>query len=138
MIKGFRDKRTAASSIITDALLRDNADGTGENMRPYPRTYDGLAPVHPGEFLRDELDALDLSAEAFAGKLGIRARQVSDILEGRCGITAEMALRLARFFGAGGVGAESGLDLQKTYEFKWAKVEHGAEIACAVTPLHVA
>jgi len=107
-------------------------------MSLYPRPEDGLPPCHPGEYLKDELAALDLSAAAFARHLGVPANRITEILNGRRSITADTALRLAQYFGSGDQGAELWLDLQKTHDFKRAKTEHGLEIARTVKPLHAA
>ncbi len=59
----------------------------------------GMRPVHPGEILREELGELGLSANALASALGVSAGRIAGILRERRGITADTALRLARFFG---------------------------------------
>lgn len=58
----------------------------------------GMRPVHPGEILREELEDLGLSANAVAKALDVPANRISAILNGRCGITADTALRLFQFF----------------------------------------
>ena len=59
----------------------------------------GMRPVHPGEILREELDALGLSANALAKALGVSVNRITMILNGRRGVSADSALRLARYFG---------------------------------------
>ncbi len=59
----------------------------------------GMRPVHPGEVLRDELDELGLSANALAKALSVPANRVTMILNGQRGVSADTALRLARYFG---------------------------------------
>ena len=57
-------------------------------------------PVHPGEVLREEwLVPLDISANRLAGALGVDRQKVYDIVNGKRGVSAEMALRLARWSG---------------------------------------
>ena len=73
----------------------------------------GMRPVHPGEILRDELDALGLSASALAKELDVPVSRIVAILHGRRGVTANTALRLARYFGT---TPQVWLNLQKTYE----------------------
>jgi antitoxin HigA-1 len=56
------------------------------------------AEVHPGEILHEQMEEFELSANALAGELGVPANRISGILRGDRGITADTALRLARFF----------------------------------------
>jgi addiction module HigA family antidote len=59
-----------------------------------------MRPVHPGEVLREEyLAPLGLSAHALAQALRVPATRVNDIVNERRAITADTALRLARYFG---------------------------------------
>ena len=62
-------------------------------------TKNGMRPVHPGEILREELDVLGLSANAVARALGVPVNRITQILHGQRGVTADTALRLARYFG---------------------------------------
>ena len=60
----------------------------------------GMRPIHPGEILREEfLVPLNLSANALAIALGVPAPRINDVARERRGITADTALRLARYFG---------------------------------------
>ena len=49
----------------------------------------GMRPVHPGEILRDELQALGLSANALSKALGVPVNRVTAILHGQRGVTAD-------------------------------------------------
>ena len=91
----------------------------------------GMRPVHPGEILRDELDALALSAKALSKALGVPVNRVTTILNGQRGVSADTALRLARYFGT---TPQLWLNLQKTWELRRAEIESGREIAERVTP----
>lgn len=91
----------------------------------------GMRPVHPGEILRDELDALGLSANALSKALGVPVNRVTTILNGQRGVSADTALRLARYFGT---SPRLWLNLQKTWEPRRAEIESGREIARRVTP----
>ena len=82
----------------------------------------GMRPVHPGEILRDELDALHMSAKAFAAALQVPGNRITAILNGRRGVTADTALRLARYLGT---TAEFWLNLQKTFELRTAEIRAG-------------
>jgi len=87
---------------------------------------DNLPPVHPGEILRDELDALDLSARKFAEHIGVPANAVTGILNGERGVTARMALRLGKAFGT---DPRYWTNLQSLYETKTALAEMGDSLA---------
>ena len=91
----------------------------------------GMRPVHPGEVLRDELDELGLSANALSKALGVSANRVTMILNGQRGLSADTALRLARYFGT---TPHLWLNLQKTWELRQAEIVAGNEIAERVTP----
>ena len=59
-----------------------------------------MTPIHPGRILKRELQARDLSANRLALAIRVPSGLITDILNGKRGISAETALRLARFFGA--------------------------------------
>jgi antitoxin HigA-1 len=90
---------------------------------------DNMPPIHPGEFLREELDELGLSARAFADALDVPHNRIAAILRGERAVTADTALRLAAYFGT---SADVWMNLQKTYDLKRTELEHGAEIRAAV------
>jgi addiction module HigA family antidote len=90
-----------------------------------------LPAIHPGEHLRDELDELGLSARAFAKLLDIPVNRVTQILNGQRGISADTALRVARYFGT---SAEFWMNLQQIYELRLAEQHAGREIASRVRP----
>ncbi|MHB1427076.1 MAG: HigA family addiction module antitoxin [Rhodocyclaceae bacterium] len=78
----------------------------------------GMRPIHPGEILREEfLVPLNLSANALAIALGVPAPRINDIARERRGITADTALRLARYFGT---SAEFWMGLQADYDLRIA------------------
>jgi addiction module HigA family antidote len=91
----------------------------------------GMRPVHPGEILREELESLEISANAFAAALDVPGNRITAILNGQRGITADTALRLSRYLGT---TPEFWLNLQKTYELRVAEIEMGEAIRKAVKP----
>lgn len=92
----------------------------------------GLPPIHPGEILREEvLKPTKLSANALAREIRVPVTRISEILHGRRGITADTALRLARFLGT---TPEFWLSLQAAYDLKLAARQAGARIAREVHP----
>ena len=73
-----------------------------------------LSPVHPGEVLMEEfLRPMNLSQNRLALSIGVHPRRINEIVLEKRGVTADTALRLARFFGT---SAEFWLGLQKDYE----------------------
>ena len=89
--------------------------------------------LHPGEILREELDALELSASALAKALDVPTGRIRAILNGQRGISANTALRLARYFDT---TPEFWLNLQKAWELRRAETVAGKEIAERVKPRH--
>ena len=74
-------------------------------------TRNGMRPLHPGGVLREELDEFGLSASALSKALDVPVNRITMILRGQWGVTADTALRLARYFGT---TPELWMNLQKT------------------------
>lgn len=91
----------------------------------------GMRPVHPGEILREELAELGMSANALSKALDVPVNRVTAILNGQRGVTANTALRLARYFRT---TPQLWLNLQKTWELRRAEIEAGRQIAERVKP----
>ncbi len=90
-------------------------------------------PVHPGEVLREEwLVPLGMNANQLAGALGVDRQKVYDIVNGKRGVSAEMALRLARW---SGMSPRFWLGLQEHYDLEVARDRVGYEIERQVHPL---
>ena len=85
-----------------------------------PRT-----PIHPGEILADELKEIGISAAELARTLGVPANRIALIIAGKRAISADTALRLARYFGT---SPDLWINLQKTYELDLARLEVGKAI----------
>ncbi len=81
---------------------------------------DNLPPVHPGVFLRDELEALGISARKFAAHIQTPHNAVTDIMNGNRAITAQMAIRLGRAFGTTPM---YWLNLQTIHDLKRAQAD---------------
>ncbi len=91
-----------------------------------------MRPIHPGEILREEyMVPLGLSANSLAKALAVTAARINDILRERRGITADTALRLARYFGT---DARSWMNLQAAYDLRVAEVAQAKRIAATVRP----
>ena len=91
----------------------------------------GMRPVHPGEILREELDTIGLSANALAKALGVPVNRITMILNGQRGVSADTALRLARYFGT---TPQLWMNLQKSWELRRAEIETGRESDESVIP----
>lgn len=92
----------------------------------------GMRPVHPGEVLREDyLVPLGMSASALARALNVPAPRVNDIVRERRGITADTAMRLARYFGG---DARSWLNLQSNYELRKAEIESAGKVEREIQP----
>ncbi|MBX3695903.1 MAG: HigA family addiction module antidote protein [Steroidobacteraceae bacterium] len=95
-------------------------------------TRHGMRPVHPGEILLEEfMQPLGLSANALAKALAVPAPRVNDIVRERRGVSADTALRLARYFGG---DARSWLNLQTAYDLRVAEIKSGKRIAMEIKP----
>ena len=94
-------------------------------------TKNGMRPVHPGDILREEIKALEMSAKALATALDVPGNRVTAVLNGQRRITADTALRLSRYLGT---TPELWLNLQKTFELRVAEKEAGKRIQRRVKP----
>lgn len=92
----------------------------------------GMRPVHPGEVLREDyLRPLGMSANALAKALRVAAPRINDIVRERRGVTADTAMRLARYFGG---DARSWLNLQVAYDLRVAEIATAGRIKREVKP----
>jgi len=83
-------------------------------------------PPHPGEHVRDDcLEPLDLTVTDAARALGVSRKTLSQILNGRAGISPEMAVRLSKAFGS---TARHWLQLQMNYDL-WHAERRADEVA---------
>ncbi|MFN0148231.1 MAG: HigA family addiction module antitoxin [Dehalococcoidia bacterium] len=97
--------------------------GPGETRMP---------PVHPGEvLLEDFLKPLGLSQYRLAKELGVPPRRVNEIVQGKRAVTADTALRLARYFRT---SAELWMNLQASYELDLAEDLALPRITREITP----
>ena len=100
-------------------------------------TIDGVATprrvtTHPGEVLGEEfLKPLGMSANALAIALRVPATRISAIVKGERSVTADTALRLARFFGT---SAEFWINLQAMHDLTKARADNGEAIERDIKP----
>jgi len=92
----------------------------------------GMRPVHPGEVLREDyLVPLALTARALAKALNVPAQRINDIVRERRGVSADTAMRLARYFGG---DARSWLNLQAAYDLRVAEIRSAKRIKREIAP----
>ena len=98
-------------------------------MREYP-------PIHPGEILQEEfLKPLGISQYRLAHDIGVPSMRISKIVRGERGISADTALRLARYFG---MSVEFWTGIQTHYEVELAKMSLGDRLEVEVKALTLA
>src|SRR4029453_9270074 len=91
-----------------------------------------MRPIHPGEVLREDfLVPLGTSANALAKALKVPAPRITDIVRERRGISADTAMRLARYFGG---DARSWLNLQAAYDLRVAEIANAKRIEQEAMP----
>jgi antitoxin HigA-1 len=91
-----------------------------------------MRPIHPGEILREEyLVPLGMSVNSLAKALNVTAARINDIVRERRGVTADTAMRLARYFGT---DARSWINLQAAYDLRVAELAQSKRIASTIRP----
>lgn len=91
-----------------------------------------LRPVHPGDILQNDfLEPLGLTAYRLAKQLGVSRPTITQIVARRRGVTAEMALRLARYFGT---SAQVWQNLQSQYDLEVATSKIGKAVIQKIRP----
>jgi addiction module HigA family antidote len=96
----------------------------------------GMRPVHPGEILREDyLRELGMSANALARALAVPAPRINDVVRERRGVSADTALRLARYFAT---TPQFWLNLQAAYDLRVAEIAAGSRIRREVKAMSTA
>ncbi len=86
-----------------------------------------LSNIHPGEVLREEfLAPMSLSQNRIAREIGVPPRRINEIVQGKRSITADTALRLARYFGS---SEQFWMGLQADYDLEEARRKLGRRLA---------
>jgi addiction module HigA family antidote len=88
-----------------------------------------MKPIHPGRILKREMMARDLSANRLSLALRVPSGRITQILNGKRGISAETALRLARYFGN---SAQFWLNLQSRYDLAVVEQTMGSKVISEV------
>ena len=84
---------------------------------------------HPGQLLRAELEAREMSANRLALELRVPANRITAILRGERSVTAETAIRLGRYLGT---GAAFWMNLQSAHDISVIESERGQQIESEV------
>ena len=95
---------------------------------------DGLAPIHPGEFLKEALEELGASQAEFARAIGVSSMRVSHVVKGTRPVTAELALLFGRAFGQ---SPQYWLNLQASFDLKSAERQIGGRLRTVRRLAHV-
>lgn len=91
-----------------------------------------MPPVHPGEILSEDfLKPMGISQYRLAKSINVPARRINEIVLGKRSVSADTALRLARFFG---MEAQFWLNVQAHYDLETAKDELGRRLEKEVVP----
>jgi addiction module HigA family antidote len=92
----------------------------------------GMRPIHPGEVLREDfLVPLGMSANALARALHVPVPRINDVVRERRGITADTALRLARYFDS---TPQFWMNLQAAFDLRKAEGKAARKIEREVMP----
>ncbi len=98
-------------------------------------TTDKIAPIHPGEVLMEDfIGGCGITQNKLAMSIGVPPRRINEIVHGKRGVTADTALRLAKYFGT---SAQFWLNLQTHYDLDLAEDRTADQIA-AIKPLNAA
>ena len=94
-------------------------------------TANRMRPIHPGEARHGEMEELGLSARQLAAALHVPTNRITEILNRKRALTADTALRLARYFGT---SADFWLNLQSAFDLRTAQAAKGRQIKREVSP----
>ncbi len=94
-----------------------------------------ISPVHPGVYLKELMTELNLSQYRLARELGVPAMRINHVVNGKRPVTAELALRLGRYFGQ---NPRYWINLQSRYDMDVAEDALSEKVAMEVRPLMAA
>ena len=95
-------------------------------------TQKRISPVHPGMYLKELLEELKISQYRLARELGVPAMRINHVVKGKRPLTAELALRLGRYFGQ---NPRYWMNLQSRYDLDVAEDSLSEQVAREVNPL---
>jgi antitoxin HigA-1 len=94
-------------------------------------TRERIAPVHPATYLKELLEKIELSQYRLSRGIGVDATGVSHVVRGQRAVTAELALRLGKYFGQ---SPRFRLNLQSRYDMDVTEDEFGELVTQEVRP----
>lgn len=94
-----------------------------------------IAPVHPGAYLKELIDEFGLSQSSLAQGMGVSAMRISLVVHGKRPVTAELAMRLGRYFGQ---SPRYWLNLQSRHDMDIAEDALSSKVKREVRPLKAA
>jgi len=129
---------SAASASTRSGVSASSGDREVRTMSNSSTTTESdlSEPIHhPGEILtEDVIEGFGITQNKLAVSIGLPPRRINEIVHGQRGITADTAIRLARYFGT---SEEFWMNLQSNYELRLERRALREKVA-AITPLHVA
>lgn len=91
-----------------------------------------IEPTHPGEHLAEYLAELGLTQYRLAKSIGVPARRINEIVQGKRAVTADTALRLGRYFGQ---SPQFWMNLQAQHDLELAQIALGPRLEKEIEPL---
>lgn len=82
--------------------------------------YKSLIAFHPGYYIKDMIEDMEISQDEFAKRLGVSGKTVSKLINGKINLSNDVALQLSTMFGT---STEMWLNLQQTYDIKYLEIE---------------
>ena len=91
-----------------------------------------ISPIHPGVYLKELLDELNISQYRLAQDLGVPAMRINHVIHGKRPVTAELALRLGRYFNQ---NPRYWINLQSRYDMDVVEDALADQISLEIRPL---
>ena len=92
--------------------------------------YKNIIAFHPGYYLTDIIEELEMTQDEFAKRLGTTGKTVSLLLNGQTPLTNDLAMKISAMLG---ISVETLLNLQKTYDEKKIEIDQSKGLTC-ITP----
>ncbi len=117
--------------VPSTTMFECTALSIGVDGGPAAGLSDGMLPIHPGEYLAEEISFFGANLDEWSKAMGIGDGHLRAIVDQQLDIDAETALRLSHFFGT---SAEIWMNLQASYSAKVAKRDLGQTIWASLQP----
>ena len=120
--------------VVSRSMFECTALPIGTDGGPPAGLFNGMPPIHPGEFITEEIEYLGSEIEDWEKAMGVESGNLRAIIDEERDIDAQMALRLSRFFSSSVSMAELWMNLQASYSAKIAERDLGPKISDEVQP----